>query len=323
MNEGALSLLALLLPLAVAAGLDLPLLLLLPWLLSLVPGMDPTWVDAMGGIASPLPAALGAALLGVRRLLRGVPWAAPGLEVLIAGAGALVAFLLPWLLSPAAASPPFPAALVTLGVATTVGMIRLGCLALERHAPGALRVPGTGVHQARVWRWLPPAATATLLVLLFVTPAAEAAEAQGLLPLGAAVLLFLVLLGAGWQGFRAAVHLLGLALRGVFRLSPPRSASGARQKPAALLGDGPSGVRWGVLHWNDPGSAVSSFRYRSLAGSWEMELEAMSRLTVEPGPLFRRVTMIDPSEAPSEGHAGPLEEDPSERRVFLTATLVA
>lgn len=301
-----------LLALAVAVGIDLPLVLLLPAVLSLVPGLGPLPTDWLP-LASPAPALLGAILYlagwSIRR--------APGLHWIWEGFHAVAAI-------PSAVflvvmfCPTEPSLrLVALGllfpmVAGVLQSGRLGARLLDRVSSDRPRIPTPLLREA-----VEDAAVLLLLSLLLLSPPVAGATAA------------MILLAFAWLGspsLRAARFLPSLA-RGIFRhLTQPRSGwaedrdlprwlvparppplrrgdedgetvseampSGLRGTRAALVGPKDIGLfRAGWLLWNGDGTL---FIYRTLTRIWEVELtQTETSVLFESPPPWGRVIPVD------------------------------
>lgn len=280
-----------LLALAVAVGIDLPLVLLLPVLLSLVPGLGPLPTEWLP-LASPAPALLGAFLFLVGWSIRRAPglhWIWEGFHAVAAipSAGFLVLMFHP-------TEPSLR--LVALGllfpvVAALLQGGRLGARLLDRVHPNRPHTPTALVREV-----VEDATVLLLLFLLLLSPPLAGAAAA------------MVLLAFAWLGgpaLRAARFLPSLA-RGIFRhLTQPRSGwtedrdlprwlvpgsprlvrhggeeeetgseampSGLRGTRAALAGPRDTGLfRAGWLLWDGDGTL---FIYRTLTRTWEVELK--------------------------------------------------
>ncbi|TVP44000.1 MAG: hypothetical protein EA350_12540 [Gemmatimonadales bacterium] len=308
--------LARILGLAAAAGLHLPLLLVLPWLLGRLPWVGGPGTGLSGGLDSPALAALGVVLLAGWLLVRRLPPAGAVVAVLLAGAGVVTAALLPWLLSAATeGGSRILESLAAVIVSGSVAGVRLGWHFIHAHPPATL--PGSEL--VRRHSWILPGLAGTLVV-----GTATAPGAGGLLALG----LLCLALGPGRGALRASAFALGVLARllgrsrhdelpawalegddtGSAEAPPPAAAAesggegpaagelsvaqGSRRAPrgvpAALLGYGGGGLRPGWLIAGLGGDADHlCFRYRTPLGAWDLELSGADAEEFGPGPLVR------------------------------------
>jgi hypothetical protein len=307
-----------LLALAVVVGVDLPLVLLLPAVLSLgtalVPGLGPLpseWLP----LASPAPALLGGCLYLAGWAIRRAPGINWIWEALLAAAAIPSAFLLVLMLRPA--EPSLPLALpgfLAMGVAASLQGGRLGARLLDRLLPDRPRTPSSLLRDVGE-----DLAVLVLLLLLLLAPAVA----------GPAALVGL--LAFAWLGrpsLRAARFLPSLA-RGTFRhltrpgsgwmeegelprwvvpratqasrgeaaagSAPPIQTSGLRGTRAALAGPREIGLfRTGWLIWDGGGIL---FVYRTLTRSWEVELAPpQTPAPFGSPPPWGKVIRVDPGQ---------------------------
>jgi hypothetical protein len=303
----------LLVALAVAVGIDLPLVLLLPALLSLLPGTGPLPQEWLG-LASPGPAILGGVLYlaawGATRA-PGPRWMWEGLHALAAvPAAALLVYMFrptdPWI--------PLVAFLALAAlVAGYLQAGRLGARLLDRILPRRPRTPGPLLREAGEDLLV----LALLLLLLFAPFVAGPVSVAGL----AAFVAF------GRPSLRAACFLPAL-IRGIFRhlthpgggwtpieelpgwilAGEPRRPDSGRGTPgaarprvdsralgarAALAGSHELGIfRRGWL-LRDGGR--TRFVYRTVARSWEVELASATDTISSPdSPPWGNLVPVDP-----------------------------
>lgn len=295
MTEGW-EVLLLLAALVAAAGVDLPLLLLLPWLLGLLPGAQPL-PHGLEALASPAPAALGATLFVLGHVFRGIPGVRGAWELIHSLAALPTAALLVYLAEPTDLVPggrlPW-AGLAILMVAILQGA-RLGARVLDRIAPPGTRKPAPAAREA-----LEDAAV--LLLVAGSTFASFAAGVGGILLVGFVAV-------AGRSALRAT-RFLPTLLRGVLRdLGGSRGwrsrdrvpgwvragageaslGSGFRAAPAGLVGaPDTGGFRRG---WLLAGPGTPCFLYRTPARVWEMDLASARVVEVDSRPWAVRVCL--------------------------------
>jgi len=279
--------------LAAAAGLHLPAVLVVPWVLGLVPGTALAAPGGLGGLDSPAPAVLGLFMLAGWLLIRRLPFAGTAYALLLAGAGVLIAGLLPSLLSTGSGGGTrILACLAALVVSGSVAGVRVGWMFIHAHPPASL--PGAEPVRRRVWPI--PAIAAALVLGAVVAPAVSGIAALALLALA---------LGPGRGALRAsgfALRLLTRALAGGRGMRIPEWAlEGAqpeaielterappmelRGTPAALLGQGGGGLRPGWLIGGLQGEDHVCFRYRTPMGAWDLDLSGADAEGTDPGPL--------------------------------------
>jgi hypothetical protein len=290
--------LARVLGLAAAAGLHLPALLVMPWILTLLPGTTLTVSGGLGGLDSPAPAVLGLVMLAGWLLVRRLPLAGTAYALLLAGAGVMTAALLPWLLSTVSGGGiRILECLAAVVVSVSVAGVRMGWTFIHAHPPVTL--PGSEAIRRRAWPI--PAIAGALVVGTVVAPAVSGLAALGLLSLA---------LGPGRGALRAsgfALRLLTRSLAGgrrvpipewalegaepepiepMERASPERaSPRELRGTPAALLGEGGGGLRPGWLIGGLQAEGHLCFRYRTPLGAWDLDLSGAEAERIEAGPL--------------------------------------
>jgi len=285
--------LARVLGLAAAAGLHLPALLVMPWILTLLPGTTLTDTAGLGGLDSPAPALLGLLMLAGGVLVRRLPPAGTAWALLLAGAGVMTAALLPWLLAPGSGGGTrILACLAALVISGSMAGVRVGWMFVHAHPPATL--PGSEAVRRRGWPI--PATAAALVVGAGVAPATSGLAALALLSLalvpGRGALrasgFALLLLGRALAWGRGG-GIPAWALEGA-EPDPPEpagraSATKLRGAPAALLGQGGGGLRPGWLIGGLQGEDHLCFRYRTPLGAWDLDLTGAEAEGIEPGPL--------------------------------------
>ena len=307
----------LLLGLAVAVGMDLPLVLLLPAVLSLVTGLipglpplPPEWLP----LASPAPALLGGSLYLAGWAVRRAPGLTGVWEGLLAAAAIPSAFLLVLMFRPA--DPVLPLAVSGVLAMVVAGSLqggRLGARLLDRLLPDRPRVPSSLLREVGE-----DLAVLALLLLLLLAPAvAGAAALAGLLAfawmgrpslraarffptLARGIFRHLTRPGSGWMEQRdlprwVAPSATGTTGEGGEPAPLAQSPTGLRGTRAALAGPPEVGLfRTGWLIWN---GGETLFVYRTPTRSWEVEL-APPRT---PSPLgtelpWGKVIPVDPGQ---------------------------
>jgi hypothetical protein len=302
---------------AVAVGLDLPLVLLLPILLLQLPGLgppSPQWLS----LASSGPAALGAVLFAGGALAGWVPGMRGVWVALHAVAALPAAGLLAWMLLPP--DPPVHSLLLVAGavvVTACVQAVRVGARLLDRILPWRPAARRPILREAAE-----DGGTLLLLVLLLSFPPGAgfvaglgavallwrgrpALRAARFLPtLGRGVVAHLTRAGTGWQeeaalpawSRRAAAPSIG-GWDGPGEAGRGSAPGGLRGARAALAG--PTGVGLFRSGWILARDEAVVFLFRTLAGARVVELRPTDEEgLVSPPPLWGRIVPVDPPAGP-------------------------